>query len=57
MQRPHTRPKFIVIWEPIDDPDPEALANAFAMLFRPRPPSETEELDKNGGRGTLQEQE
>jgi hypothetical protein len=26
-----------IIWEPVENPDPEALRKAFAMIFRKRP--------------------
>jgi hypothetical protein len=37
MARPAKLPKLKVIWEPVPDPDPEALTKAFAMLFERGP--------------------
>jgi hypothetical protein len=32
-----------IIWEPVENPDPEALRKAFAMIFRKRPQQPTSE--------------
>lgn len=34
MHDSNLKPKLTVIWEPVINPDPEAIHKAFAMLFR-----------------------
>jgi len=37
MAKSPDRPKLIATYEPVPDPDPEALLRAFAMLFQRGP--------------------
>jgi hypothetical protein len=36
MAQSSQRPKLTIIWEPVTQPNPEALRRAFAMMFRKR---------------------
>jgi hypothetical protein len=36
MPKPPKPPKLTIIWEPVTEPNPEALRRAFAMMFRKR---------------------
>lgn len=56
MQKAQTTSKLLVRWELVDDPDPESLAQALALLFRRKPKPDSTVLDKTAQRANLQEQ-
>lgn len=56
MERPRKTPKLVVYWQPVEDPNPEALAKAFRMLFRHGMRQFSNRFDKTRERANLQEQ-
>jgi hypothetical protein len=49
-------PKLVVFWESVEDPDPEAIAKAFRMLFVSKKGQVLDGFDKTGERAIVQGQ-
>lgn len=55
MEREPKKHYLVVYWQPVEDPNPEALAKAFRMLFRRGAGRSSNRFDKNYERANVQE--